>query len=234
MRRSSSSDRIRGSFKKYFTFCSNSTDFIKISLQWSWLKNQFVLTILVVNRTSCGERGVLQTEVLKVPELPDGTQVSLQWWIFVRAGRPVARCIQSWLSIAGSLSRPDRYLTTQIQARGGSWGQHFLMIIFWWRRTFSRPAETIHKQLVTDGGEWIIKPTVDLILITRSDFRNKGKSSDYDKIKLLSTFLFMFSFHIPDSTMALSPGHSIEVGPLFLVLGHKISTVDASHICWVK
>ena len=89
MRRSSSSDRIRGSFKKYFTFCSISTDFIKVSLQWSWLKNQFVLTILVVNRTSCGERGVLQTEVLKVPELPDGTQVSLQWWIFVRAGRPV-------------------------------------------------------------------------------------------------------------------------------------------------
>ena len=171
-------------------------EFNWFSLQWSWLKNQFVLTILVVNRTSCGERGVLQTEVLKVPELPDGTQVSLQWWIFVRAGRPVARCIQSWLSIAGSLSRPDRYLTTQIQARGGSWGQHFLMIIFWWRRTFSRPAETIHKQLVTDGGEWIIKPTVDLILITRSDFRNKGKSSDYDKIKLLSTFLFMFSFNI--------------------------------------
>ena len=37
----------------------------------------------------CSEiyRGVLQTEVLKVPELPDGTQVSLQRWIFVRAPR---------------------------------------------------------------------------------------------------------------------------------------------------
>ena len=171
---------------------------LNISLEWNWIKNHFPLTILIVNRTRwparccCGgcrgvvcseiSRGVLQTEVLKVPELPDGTQVSLQWWIFVRAGRPVARCIQSWLSIAGSLSRPDRYLTTQIQARGGSWGQHFLMIIFWWRRTCSRPAETIHKQMITNGGERIIKPRVDLILITRSDFRNKGKSPDYDKI----------------------------------------------------
>ena len=35
---------------------------------------------------------------------------------------------------------------------------------------------------------------------------------------------FRFSFHIPDFTMDLHPGHPIEVGPLFLVLGHKIST----------
>ena len=90
---------------------------LNISLEWSWIKDHFALTILIVNRTCWEERVALQTEVLKVPGPPDGTEVSLQWWIFARA-EDWRECVPSWLSIGGSLSRPDRYLTTQIQARG--------------------------------------------------------------------------------------------------------------------
>ena len=98
-------------------------------------------------------------------------------------------CVPSWLSSGGSLSRPDRYLTTEIQARG-------------MRTTFTddniRMAQIVATDLnsrntpqtISDTLWWrkddqtrttCTQPRIQLILITRSDCRIKGKSPDMIK-----------------------------------------------------
>ena len=219
---------------------------LNISLEWNWIKNHFPLTILIVNRTLCPgrscrggravlwseiHRGVLQTEVLKVPELPDGTQVSLQWWIFLRGPRlgpgSAVQIIQLWQP---QQTRPLPDLTTQIEGQERIMRTHCTEIIIpWlpWCRSYNWPD----KPFTPGGGGYDDLYSGEFNWYWFPDSRNKGKSTD----NWYPLIIISFCFHnIPDYTMDLSPGHPIEVGPLFLVLGHKISTVDGSHICWMK
>ena len=177
---------------------------LNISLGWNWIKNHFPLTILIVNRTRwpalccCGgcrgvvcseiSRGVLQTEVLKVPELPDGTQVSLQRWIFLRGRQtgpgvrwadylPVTASADqtvTWLDYTDSGQEEIMRTTWDLMAWAyshitGSTSHHITQLNNW----------TIHtwRELEEECPWWLVQRRVQLILITRF-YRNKGKSPD--------------------------------------------------------